>query len=99
MLLSPAHVSLSDRLCPTGVSLHVKQLSLGRVQAELSDDEDATFHEPAQSQDHCCLFTFKARLETKLAPKTCAMFAKQLPFKNKVIPCALEWRSGLDPIR
>lgn len=30
-------------------------------------------------------FTFKARLETKLAPKTCAMFAKLLPFKNKII--------------
>jgi hypothetical protein len=30
-------------------------------------------------------FTFKARLETKLAPKTCAVFARQLPFKNKII--------------
>ncbi len=29
--------------------------------------------------------TFKARLETKLAPKTCAMFAKLLPFKSKII--------------
>lgn len=28
---------------------------------------------------------FGARLETKLAPKTCALFFKQLPFKNKVI--------------
>ncbi len=30
-------------------------------------------------------YQFKARLETKLAPKTCAAFAKLLPFKNKII--------------
>ena len=30
-------------------------------------------------------FTFDARLETALAPKTCAAFAKHLPFKSQVV--------------
>ena len=30
-------------------------------------------------------FTFAARLETELAPKTCAAFAKHLPFKGQVV--------------
>lgn len=30
-------------------------------------------------------FDFEGRLETDLAPKSCAMFAKLLPFENKVI--------------
>ncbi len=30
-------------------------------------------------------FTFAARLETKLAPKTCAVFEKLLPFDNQLI--------------
>ncbi len=30
-------------------------------------------------------FTFEARFETKLAPKTCAVFRKLLPYENKII--------------
>lgn len=30
-------------------------------------------------------YTFKARLETRLAPKTSAIFAKLLPFRSKII--------------
>jgi hypothetical protein len=30
-------------------------------------------------------FTFEARFETALAPKTCAVFRKLLPYENKII--------------
>jgi len=30
-------------------------------------------------------FTFEARFETALAPKTCAVFQKLLPYENKVV--------------